>query len=87
MKHIHTLVQKTLSMTTALSIIYTLLAFSAYTTKSQTVEVAQQKVLISTIAAPWGFTFINSDEVLFTEKQGKMYRFTISTNTLNEITG
>ena len=87
MKHIHTLVQKTLGMTTVLSIMCTLLAFSAYTTKSQTVEVAQQKVLISTMAAPWGFTFINSDEVLFTEKQGKMYRFTISTNTMNEITG
>ncbi|MFN5176075.1 MAG: PQQ-dependent sugar dehydrogenase [Ignavibacteria bacterium] len=87
MKHIHTLVQKTLGMTTVLSIMYTLLALSAYTTKSQTVEVAQQKVLISTMAAPWGFTFINSDEVLFTEKQGKMYRYTISTNTMNEITG
>ncbi len=87
MKHILTLSKKTLEITTVLSIISTLLACTTYTTKSQIVEVAQDKILISTMAAPWGFTFINSDEVLFTEKQGKMYRFTISTNTLNEITG
>jgi len=87
MKHIHTLVQKKLGMTTIFSIMCTLLAFSAYTTNSQTLEVSQEKVLISTMAAPWGFTFINSDEVLFTEKQGKMYRYTISTNMLSEISG
>ena len=68
----------------ALSIMF---VFSGSTTNSQTVEVSQEKVLISTMAAPWGFTFINSDEVLFTEKQGKMYRYIISTNSLSEISG
>jgi len=48
---------------------------------------SEDKVLINNIAAPWGFTFINNNEVLFTEKQGKAFRYVISTNTLNEITG
>ena len=68
----------------ALSILF---VFSRSTMNSQTVEVFQEKILINTMAAPWGFTFINSNEVLFTEKQGKMYRFTISTNSLSEISG
>lgn len=54
---------------------------------SQTPELFVDKVLINSMSLPWGFTFINSDEVLFTEKQGKMYRYTISTGTRNEITG
>jgi glucose/arabinose dehydrogenase len=68
----------------ALSILF---VFSGSTMNSQTVEVFQQKILINTMAAPWGFTFINSNEVLFTEKQGKMYRYAISTGTLSEILG
>jgi len=87
MKHIHTLFKKTLDLTIVLSFIFILFAFATPTMKSQIVEVSQEKILISTMAAPWGFTFINSDEVLFTEKQGKMYRYAISTNTLNEISG
>lgn len=54
---------------------------------SQTPELFEEKILINTMAAPWGFTFINSDEVLLTEKQGKVYHFTISTETLDEISG
>lgn len=54
---------------------------------SQTPELTVDKVLINNIGAPWGFTFINSDEVLFTEKQGKIFRYIISTNTLTEIKG
>ncbi|MDP2176042.1 MAG: PQQ-dependent sugar dehydrogenase [Bacteroidota bacterium] len=54
---------------------------------AQTPELFEDTILINNIAAPWGFTFINSNEVLFTEKQGKVYRFTISTRTLNEISG
>jgi glucose/arabinose dehydrogenase len=68
----------------ALSILF---VFSGSTMNSQTVEVFQQKILINTMAAPWGFTFINSNEVLFTEKQGKMYRYAISTGTLSAILG
>ena len=54
---------------------------------SQTPELFEEKILINNMAAPWGFTFINSNEVLFTEKQGKVYHYTISTETLNEISG
>jgi glucose/arabinose dehydrogenase len=54
---------------------------------SQVPELFEDRVLISNISTPWGFTFINSDVVLFTEKQGKLHRYTISTNTRVEITG
>lgn len=54
---------------------------------SQAPTLTVEKVLINNIGAPWGFTFINSDEVLFTEKQGKIFRYIISTNTLTEIKG
>jgi aldose sugar dehydrogenase len=36
---------------------------------------------------PWGMCFINSDELLLTEKSGKLFRYIISTNTKTEITG
>lgn len=64
-----------------------LLVFTTTTGFSQAPELFEDKILINTMAAPWGFTFINSDEVLFTEKQGKVYHFTISTETLKEISG
>ena len=48
---------------------------------------SEDKILINNMAAPWGFTFINSNEVLFTEKQGKVFRYSISSNTLTEISG
>ena len=47
----------------------------------------EDRILIDNIAAPWGFTFISNNEVLFTEKQGKVFRYIISTNTRTEITG
>ena len=47
----------------------------------------EDRILIDNIAAPWGFTFINNNEVLFTEKQGKVFRYVIATNTRTEITG
>jgi len=53
----------------------------------QTPELFVDKVLINNISNPWGFTFINDNEILFTEKQGKVYRYVISTNTRTEITG
>ena len=48
---------------------------------------SEDRILINNMAAPWGFTFINSNEVLFTEKQGKVFRYSISSNTLTEISG
>lgn len=67
--------------------ITTLLLFCINLGFAQTPELFEDKVLLENITAPWGFTFINSDEVLFTEKRGRVYRFTISSNTLNEISG
>ncbi len=54
---------------------------------SQAPELFEEKVLLNNISAPWGFTFINNNEVLFTEKRGKVYRYIISTGTLTEISG
>jgi aldose sugar dehydrogenase len=70
-----------------LIIMNAIFVFIANTGFSQTPELFEEKILINNMAAPWGFTFINSDEVLFTEKQGKVYHFTISTETLTEISG
>lgn len=67
--------------------ITTILLFCINLGFSQTPELFEDKVLLENITSPWGFTFINSDEVLFTEKRGKLYRFIISSKTLNEITG
>jgi glucose/arabinose dehydrogenase len=54
---------------------------------AQPPELVQDKILINNISVPWGFTFVNSDEVIFTERQGKLYRYIISTNIRTEITG
>jgi aldose sugar dehydrogenase len=70
-----------------LIIMSALFVLTANTGFSQTPELFEDTVLLNNIAAPWGFTFINNNEVLFTEKQGKVYRYTISTGTLNEISG
>jgi aldose sugar dehydrogenase len=64
-----------------------LMLFFANISYAQVPELFEEKILINNMAAPWGFTFINSDEVLFTEKQGKVFHFTISTETLKEISG
>lgn len=55
--------------------------------KSQSPELTVDKVLLNNISAPWGFTFMNANEVLFTEKRGKVFRYKISTDSLIEITG
>jgi len=63
------------------------LVFFANPGFSQTPELFEEKVLINNISAPWGFTFINDNEALFTEKRGKVYRYIISTDSLIEISG
>jgi len=70
-----------------LVLMFGMLVFSAHRSFSQTPELFADKVLISNISNPWGFTFINSNEVLFTEKRGKVYRYTISNDSLIEISG
>lgn len=49
-------------------------------------EVSLDKVLLD-ISSPWGMAFINKDELLFTEKAGKVWKYNILTNTKQEITG
>jgi len=66
---------------------YTII-FNSYSTFAQTPQLSEDQVLINNIGGiPWGFTFITSDEILFTERQGKLSRYVISTNSLTEITG
>lgn len=47
------------------------------------------KVLLSSneMGQPWGMCFISSDEILFTEKSGKLFRYVISTDTKTQIGG
>ncbi len=61
--------------------------FAVLSGSAQTPELTVDKVLLNNSSAPWGFTFLNSDEVLFTEKQGKLFRYNISGNVLKEISG
>ena len=70
-----------------MAIVIATLVFFATPGFSQTPELFEDKVLLNNISAPWGFTFINDNEVLFTEKRGKVYRYIISTNSLTEISG
>jgi glucose/arabinose dehydrogenase len=70
-----------------MAIVIATLAFFANHGFSQTPELFEEKVLLNNISAPWGFTFINDNEVLLTEKRGKVYRYIISTNSLTEISG
>ena len=65
-----------------MAIVIATLVFFATPGFSQTPELFEDKVLLNNISAPWGFTFINDNEVLFTEKRGKVYRYIISTNSL-----
>ena len=71
----------------SMSILIVTLIFSANPGFSQAPELFEEKVLLNNISAPWGFTFINNNEVLFTEKRGKVYRYVISTGALTEISG
>ena len=67
-----------------ISAVFMLLALNGF---SQTPELFEEEVLVNNIAAPWSFTFIIAMRLLFTEKQGKAYCYTISTKTLTETTG
>lgn len=71
----------------SMSILIVTLIFTAKPVFSQAPELFEEKVLLNNISAPWGFTFINNNEVLFTEKRGKIYRYVISTGALTEISG
>lgn len=56
---------------------------------AQAPTVQLDKVLIEStnMGQPWGMAFISNNELLFTEKSGKLFRYVISTNTKTQITG
>lgn len=62
---------------------YALLSFS------QAPSLALDKVLIpsTNMGQPWGMAFMSSDELVFTEKSGKLFKYVISTDTKTEIIG
>lgn len=45
------------------------------------------EVVLQNIGAPWGMAFLNNNELLFTEKAGKLWRVNLTTQTRTEITG
>lgn len=45
------------------------------------------EVLLDDIGNPWAFTFINANEIIFTEKAGKLWKYSISTQIKTEIIG
>jgi glucose/arabinose dehydrogenase len=68
------------------SILLIIFSTAAY---SQNPTLVLEKELISNseMGQPWGMCFISSDELLFTEKSGKLFRYIISTDTKTQITG
>ena len=56
---------------------------------SQAPTLALDKVLIpeSQMGQPWGMSFISADQLLFTEKSGKLFKYVISTDTKTQISG
>lgn len=52
-----------------------------------TLEIDQVLIDGTRMSQPWGMCFITSDELLFTEKDGRLYRYVISTDTKTQITG
>lgn len=47
----------------------------------------EELISSSEMNQPWGMAFISSDELLFTEKSGQLYRYVISTDTKSPISG
>jgi glucose/arabinose dehydrogenase len=69
--------------------LFSALLISLKSVNAQAPTIELDKVLIPSTAMgqPWGMDFITSDELLFTEKSGKLFRYVISTNTKTQIGG
>lgn len=50
-------------------------------------ELKEDKILTSNLENPWGMDFISSNELLFTERSGRLWHFNIETETKTRITG
>lgn len=66
-----------------------LLSISVLKCWAQAPTLELDKVLLSSneMAQPWGMCFISSNELLFTEKSGKLFRYVVSTDTKTQIGG
>lgn len=63
--------------------VITFLGFS----QPPTLFLDEELISSSEMNQPWGMAFISSDELLFTEKSGQLYRYVISTDTKSPISG
>ena len=77
--------QNRVRLTRCIATFALLLLFRAVPVQAQSPQLFEEKVLLNNLSAPWGFTFINSNEILFTEKQGKLFHYKIAENALSEI--
>lgn len=70
----------------SLSLLFPLLLSNLF---GQVPTLELDKVLIQSnqMGQPWGMCFVSSNELLFTEKSGKLFKYVISTNAKTEITG
>lgn len=66
-----------------------LMSVSMLKSLAQVPTLELDKVLLSSneMAQPWGMCFISSDELLFTEKSGKLFRYVVSTDTKTQVSG
>lgn len=64
-----------------------LLTHSSLNAQTPTLEVDQVLISSTEMEQPWGMAFVSSDELLFTEKRGKLFRYVISSDTKTELTG
>ena len=65
---------------------YFFIFINSFTTFSQD-ENYITKTLLTDLSHPWGIDFISDDEILFTEKIGKLNYFNISSRKLKQISG
>lgn len=65
--------------------LFFLLSISVSPLQGQSPELFEERVLLNNLSAPWGFAFINSNEILITEKRGKLFYYRISRDSLVEI--
>jgi len=68
------------------SIIFIIFTSAAYS-QAPTLELDKELISSTEMSQPWGMCFTSNDEILFTEKSGKLFRYTISTDTKTQITG
>ena len=71
------------------NILFPFLVALSYLSFGQAPTLELDDVLIpsTNMGQPWGMAFISADELVFTEKSGKLFKYDISTETKTEIFG